>query len=551
MLVELSAENIAIMDNVEVRFGPGFTAITGETGAGKSLLIDAISLCLGERADTTLVRKGATMATARAVFDAPESTRALLDDLGYGIGDDALYLQRDIFPEGKSVCRINGRTAPVGVLKQVGDTLVDLHGQHEHQSLLNTSRHIGMLDDWIGDEAATAKRLVHSSWELVSSLRSEMELLRKDTSERERLIDLLRHQVQEITEHGVKVGEIEALQVDLKRLEGAERLSEALTKAGDALFSGEYAASGLIREALRYSEEAAQIDGTLLPVIDELRSAELSIEEASLQIKQGMERVEFDPARIEIIAARLDAYANLRRKYGETEGDIIEFLEKAAADLHGLEHAEHASEEIEARLGDAISEYDRVAQELSTLRKLRAAELADGVQSELHELGMMAARFGCAIENKPPGPGGIDHLEFLVAANAGEDIKPLAKVASGGEMSRVMLAIKTMMAGKGGIPTLIFDEIDTGLGGQAAAIVAKKLLGLGENYQVLAITHVPQIAGKANAQISIEKETVDGRTVTRVRGLSATDRVTEIARMVGGEWVEEAAIANARKLLSD
>lgn len=551
MLLELVAENIAIMDRVAVRFGPGFTAITGETGAGKSLLIDAISLCLGERADTGLVRKGATSATVRAVFDPPVATRALLDELGYGIGDEALYLQRDLAVEGKSACRINGRTAPVNVLKQVGDSLADLHGQHEHQSLLHASSHLGMLDDWIGAKAHEARKGVAHAWDTMSQLRAQMENLRRDAAERERMLDVLRFQVGEIESAGVRVGEIDELQVHLKRLQGAESLQAAIETSCEAMYAGEASARSLLQAAAKSIADVADVDPELARIVESLRDAEIALEVAVAETKSARERIEFDPERIEEIASRLDLYATLRRKYGEDETAILDFFRKAAQDLDRLENAEQLSSEIETELKAAQEAYDSCSSALSKVRAEFASRFADVVQRELRELGMLAAKFVCPVETKPPTRDGTDLFEFLFSANAGEDVRPLARIASGGEMSRVMLAIKTVMAGKGGVPTLIFDEIDAGLGGQTAAVVAKKLAKLGENYQVLTITHVAQIAGRAAAQVTIEKTVVDGRTNTVVRELNQADRVQEIARMVGGEIVSEAAIANAKQLLSD
>ena len=551
MLIELFAENIAIMDRAEVTFGPGFTAITGETGAGKSLLIDAISLCLGERADTTLVRTGATSATVRAVFDPPCETRKLLTELGYDIGDEALYLQRDLAAEGKSVCRINGKTAPVNILKQIGDSLADLHGQHEHQSLLHSANHLGMLDAWIGEPAQSAKRKTQSAWDELSTLRQQRESLNKDAAERERLIDVLRFQVDEIESAAVRAGEIAELHSHLKRLQGSETLQAHLDKSSGDLFSDETNVRGLLQASIHELESAAQIDDSLLSAVQQLRSAELAIEEAIDEIKSAAERIEYDPEKIEEIAARLDMYATLRRKYGNDEGEFLTFLEKASLDLHRLENAEQANNELDALIEAAQKTYNATAIGLSQVRKTAASQFAKSVKAEIQELGMAAADFVSQITDKPPTRDGTDAFEFLFSANAGEVVKPLSKIASGGEMSRVMLAIKTVMAGKGGVPTLVFDEVDAGLGGQTAAVVAKKLAKLGENYQVLAITHVPQIAGKAAAQVSIEKTTEGSRTVTIVKQLTPEDRINEIARMVGGESVTDAAIANAKQLLRD
>jgi len=551
MLIELAAENIAIMDKVEVRFGPGLTAITGETGAGKSLLIDAISLCLGERADTGLVRKGATSASVQAVFDPPCSTRALLDELGYSIGDDALFLQRELAVEGKSGCRINGKTAPLSVLKLVGDSLADLHGQHEHQSLLNAATHLGLLDAWIGEKAFEGLRNVATAWQEMTRLKAEIEELQKNVEERERMLDVLRFQVSEIEDIDVKPGEIVELQRELRRLESSESLSAALQSAKESLFNGEISAKDLVSKALHEMEAAAQLDSALEPAVESLRAALIEIDDSSEDVKAGLDRVEYAPERIELIAGRLDECSALKRKYGDSEERILEFLEKARTDLDRLEHMDALCSDAAVRLREAESKYATHANAMSDLRHSRAAKFANLVETELKELGMPAAKFTCEITDKPPGPEGIDLIYLGFSANVGENAMPFSKIASGGEMSRVMLAVKTVMAGKGGIPTLIFDEIDAGLGGQTAAVVAKKLASLGENYQVLVITHVPQIAGRASAQVSIEKESVDGRTVARVRELTPDERVTEIARMVGGEKIEEAAIANAKQLLSD
>ena len=551
MLIELSTENIAIMDRVDVRFGPGFTAITGETGAGKSLLIDAISLCLGERADSTLVRKGASSASVRAIFDAPQETRALLDSLGYGIGEEALYLQRDLASEGKSICRINGRTAPLSILKQIGDTLADLHGQHEHQSLLHASSHLRLLDDWIGSEARAAREAVGVAWDRLADLRSQVDGLRRDASERERMLDVLRFQVDELESAGVRIGEILELQSNLKRLQGAEALDTYLQAASTSMFEADQSARSLLQSAISNITDAATIDVGLRRTIDSLRSAELALEEAIDETKSAITRVEFDPEKIEEIAARLDLYATLKRKYGTDESEMLEFLEKATQDLDRLQNAEQLSSDLENQIAAAETDYDTKAEDLSRMRKAGATRFANDVQSELRELGMKAASFESRLERKSPTRDGFDAFEFLFSANAGEDVKPLARIASGGEMSRAMLAIKTVMAGKGGVPTLIFDEIDAGLGGQTAAVVAKKLARLGEVYQVLAITHVAQIAGKASAQVSIQKTSDKQRTVTTVKELSPEERVDEIARMVGGEIVSDAAIANAKQLLSD
>ncbi|MBA3725101.1 MAG: DNA repair protein RecN [Armatimonadetes bacterium] len=548
MLVELVAENVAIMDKARLQFGPGFTAITGETGAGKSLLMGSISLCLGERTGPDIVRAGAAQAVVQAVFDPPASTKRLLEELGYG-SDDVLYLQRKIAAGGRSQCRINGRLAPLNILKRIGDSLADLHGQHEHQSLLDANRHLDVLDDWIGADAAVLReriaKLHHENLEVSRKIRE----FEADDREREHRRDLLRFQVAEIEEAGVQMGERARLEEDLTRLKGAEILAKALHEAAECAFAGEVAARDLLARSLRSLETAAQIDSRLRPACDQLQSALIALEECALGIKDGQQGIEFNPERLEEIAGRLDLLGRLARKYGDTEETILAYLNESKENLNFLAGSEASRDDLALKLAENEKRFGADCGLLTALRSERAGKFADLVGHELSELGMPKAALSATIQPKPRAADGADELEFLFSANKGERQRPLSKVASGGEISRVMLAVKTVMAGKGGVPTLIFDEIDAGLGGQTAAIVAKKLEQLSRNYQVIVITHVPQIASRASKQISIEKREVDARSVTRVRSLQQEERIEEIARMLAGETVSEAALENARHLL--
>jgi DNA repair protein RecN (Recombination protein N) len=550
MLIELSVENIAIMDQATARFGPGFTSITGETGAGKSLLIGAISLCLGERADLNLIRKGASRAFVLAVFDPPATIRKMLAEIGYPIGNEELFLQREIAAEGKSISRINGKAAPVGIIKQIGDVLIDLHGQHDHQSLIHSSKHTDVLDEFGGEDVIALRSEVARIWSELASVRMRIEEMRRDVQERERAIDVLRYQIQEIVEFGVKVGEVAEASATIKLLQGAENLQQFLLEAQDALNSGETTAKSLTQIASHALARAAEYDEQLRSVHETLGNVQLSLEEVSMEIKRSLESVEFNPEKIEGIAKRLDEYNSLKRKYGETEDQILIFLARAESELQRLESIEQASEELIERESTLTEEYEFKASRLTEKRINTAETFSAAVQEQLKELGMRHARFVAQLSSREASKSGREQCEFLLSANVGEDVKPLAKIASGGEISRVMLAIKTAMADSGGVPTLIFDEIDTGLGGKTAAIVARKLAELGKNYQVLAITHVPQIASAAGAQISIDKTESSGVTSTQLRQLDPEARVLEIARMVGGVNVTDEAVANARQLLN-
>jgi len=548
MLVELVAENVAIMDKAWLQFGPGFTAITGETGAGKSLLMGSISLCLGERAGPEIVRAGAAQAIVQAVFAPPASTKSLVEELGYG-SDDALYLQREIAAEGRSQCRINGRLAPLNILKRIGDSLADLHGQHEHQSLLNANRHLDMLDDWIGVDAALLRERIAKLYANNLEISRKIRQLEAAGRDREHRLDLLRFQVAEIEEAGVQKGERSRLEEDLARLKGAETLAEALHEAAECAFAGELAAKDLLARSLRSLETAAQIDARLRPACDQLQAALVSLEECAMGIKDGQESIEFNPERLEEIAGRLDLLAGLARKYGDSEEAILNYLHESKETLAFLEGSKTSRDDLTSKLAENEERLLADCRLLTNLRSERASKFADLVGHELSELGMPKAALSATLQPKPIAADGADELEFMFSANRGERQRPFSKVASGGEISRVMLAVKTVIAGKGGVPTLIFDEIDAGLGGQTAAIVAKKIERLSKNYQVIVITHIPQIASRASKQISIEKREVDARSVTRVRNLQQEERIGEIARMLAGETVSEAALENARHLL--
>ncbi|MCW5946055.1 MAG: DNA repair protein RecN [Fimbriimonadales bacterium] len=549
MLIELTAENVAIIDKETVQFGPGFTSITGETGAGKSLIVDSISLCLGDRADSTIVRSGATRAWVQAVFEVDERIKNRIAERGYAIDDGFLYIQREIAAEGRSQCRINGRLAPVGVLKEIGAWLADLHGQHDHQSLLDADNHLAILDDWIGENALTLRASVGSQFDRLSELRSRLNELLRGEREREQQLDLLRFQVEELESANLRVGEIGELEAELKRLQNAEALATELKSAATSTFEGDPSAKDLLSDAVKSLEASVAFDERLQAILDSLRTSLYTLDDAIAELRIASDTVEFNPTRLEEIAGRIDTLARLRRKYGDTEEEMLAFLETARMRKSDFENAEAGREMLESEIVAAESELRIDCDKLSTLRKTKAAEFQKTVSKELTELAMANARFETRISSKEPGPDGADEIEFVFSANKGESLKPLAKIASGGELSRVMLAIKCGMAGRGGVPTLIFDEVDAGLGGEAAAVVGKKLERLAQNYQVIVITHLPQIACRASSQIHIDKVESGGRTVARAKPLSPDDRVREIARMLSGKN-DKTAEAHARELLS-
>lgn len=552
MLRELTVENVAIIERAQIGLEAGFTVLTGETGAGKSLLVDAIELALGGRGDADLVRAGASRGSVALVVDLsgqPE-LRAQCATTGIELESGVLFLQREIGAEGRSSCRIAGRLAPVGTLRQIGTLLVDLHGQHDHQSLLDPRRHLEYLDAWIGEPARDLLNKVGEAHRLTSDLRARVQSLRIGQREREQRLDLLRFQVSEIEAVAPRAGEVEELEATMARLANLEKLAESAHTSLAALSSDEGSAIEAMGASLKRLESGAALDPTLEAAANALREAEIALDEAVRLLHDYVDRLDSDPGTLQATADRLDALRRLRRKYGDDEESILRFLEQTRRDLEALEDPEEDLDSLEGLLAEAEADLECLAGRLSSLRRDHATRFADAVAQELADLAMDRAAFEVGFETKPAEADGIDRVEFLFSANAGEPVRPLSKIASGGEISRVMLAIKVVLAGKAGVPTLIFDEIDAGLGGRAAAAVAKKLEQIAAHYQVIVITHLPQIAGRAAIHYRIEKVDEDRRTVTRVRRLEPEERVEEIARMLAGEVITPTAEANARELLA-
>jgi DNA repair protein RecN (Recombination protein N) len=552
MIVELTVENLAIIERSHLDLGPGFTVLTGETGAGKSLLIDAIELALGERADTELVRTGAPRASVNVVLDLSNEPRALekCQELGIPLEDSTLFIQREVFAEGRSQCRIGGKLTPVSALRQLGQHLVDLHGQHDHQSLMDAERHIGYLDSWIGRPATELLAKVAARHEVAEDFRRRLNALRAGMRDREQRLDLLRFQVNEIETAAPREGEMEDLEAQLSRLKHTEKLAKAAFAALEATADKEDCAIDLLGTAVKLLEDATRYDASLESIVEPLRAALVEAEEAAHALRSYSEELEADPALLDEVANRIDALKRLRRKYGEDEAAILAFLEEARGQLELLENSEASEEDLRASAERTQRELEAVAAELTALRGDKAREFSALVQAQLHDLAMDRAQFEVDIRPRPVDATGGDQVEFFFSANAGEPPRPLGKIASGGEISRVMLAIKTALAGRAGVPTLIFDEVDAGLGGRAAATVAKKLEELAGHYQVLVISHLPQIASRATAHYRIEKGESSGRVVTQVRQLQSHERIEEIARMLAGEKVTETALANAREMLT-
>ena len=550
MITELHVENLAIIQKASVSFRHGFTALTGETGAGKSLLIDALELCLGERADTELVRTGATKASVQLVVDLSQNPVILqaIEDLGIEPEHGVIYIQRDVFAEGRSQARINSKPVPVSVLREIGVQIVDLHGQHQHQALLDEETHVKYLDAWIGVGVSTLKADIATEFNKWLEAKRKFDALQKGIQEREQRVDMLTFQVNEISSFGVIEGEEKELTAGLARLTNAEKISGAAQRALACLSDDEINARDLLAIGLKEAEDIAKMDESI--DISELTESLELLQEGIHNIQIYLDKIDNDPASLELTVERLDGLKKLKRKYGETESEIIQFHNNAQTELDNLTDIEASEETLLKSLNEANSKLVEVSAELSSLRTSKSKEFALDVQQHLADLSMGKTLFQVQIKPIGPTAEGADFVEFLFSANAGEELKPLAKIASGGEISRVMLAMKSALAGRAGVPTLIFDEVDTGLGGSAAAAVGKKIRALSEHYQVLAISHLPQVASQATEHFRIQKGESGGRVQTDIIHLSEEERINEIARMLAGDSVSEHAVANARDLLN-
>jgi DNA repair protein RecN (Recombination protein N) len=549
MLHALHIENLAIIDRLEVAFEAGFNALTGETGAGKSILIDALNLALGERADISLIRAGAEKLRVNAVFELPNDPElhALLGELGIEPEDGLLYLSREVHASGRSMARINGQPVPVSALKAVGDRLIDMHGQHEHQSLLKPSSHMEFLDCWLGEPALKLRQQVRETVSALRQTERELQEIVAREREREQMLDLYRFQVDEIRAANLQAGEDEQLETEARRLTHAEKLIALAGSAYDALI-GEHGAYDQTASASRSLTEIARIDPSVSPWGEMLEGALVQLEEVAHNLRAYAESIEYDPARLEAVIERQELIKRLKRKYGDTIEAVLQYADEAAAKLHALETQTERRAELEAELARLQESAHALCEQLSALRRDGAQRFADAVQAALRTLAMERAQFTVEVRPKPMDATGADSVEFLFSANPGEPPRPLSKIASGGEMSRVMLALKTVLADAAPVPTLVFDEIDAGIGGRTAHAVGEQIAQLAQHCQILCITHLPQIACRANHHLLIEKHTDGAATRASVQPLTGEARVQEIARMLAGA-PSETALQHARELL--
>lgn len=555
MIQELRIENFAIIDQLELKFHAGLVILTGETGAGKSIIIDAVESLLGARTDMTMVRTGAERALVEAVFKIPSAIRqpvgAILEAEELMEDPEMVILGREIRSNGRSTARINGRMVSIGLLKAVGELLVDVHGQSEHLSLLRVNQHLGLLDSFAN--VNEPKQHYLGFYKQLQAVRRELLDLRQAESEAARRIDMLNYQINEIEAAHLKVGEEDSLREERNRLANAEGLASLIQEALQVLDEGtpeSPAASDLIGQAVHAISSLARLDASQSPLDEQAQEIFERLNELILELRSYQERIEFNPKRLDQVEERLNLIQNLKRKYGKgaaTIEDVLKYEAEARQQLEAITHASERIDVLEAEEVMLLEKLSKAGQVLSHQRHQSAKQLSTEVEQELANLHMQGARFEVNFEVRPDPSGilledgqrvafdsnGFEQVEFLVAPNPGEGLKPLVKIASGGETSRLMLAIKNVLARADQVPTLIFDEIDQGIGGRVGTIVGLKLWTLARRHQVLCVTHLPQLAAFGEQHLHVQKAVQDSRTTTQVIHLENNGRVEELAGMMG------------------
>jgi DNA repair protein RecN (Recombination protein N) len=558
MLAELRVSNLALIDDLKLTLGAGLNVLSGETGAGKSIVIGAINLLLGDRAAVEQIREGEETALVEGIFNSgaalfPE-VRALLEEAGIEAGEE-LIVAREVSRGGRSVGRVQGRAVPISFLKELGQLLVDLHGQHQHQSLLRTEYHLELLDSFGGEKTAACRRLVAGLFKRRQELRQELSALGQDSAARERRMDILAFQLKEIQAARLSAGEEEELLKQERILAHAEKLGLIVTRAYSEIYAGdESSAAAALVDRVNSSRgalvEAAQIDESLAHLVEMLENAAAQLEEVSLELRDYRSRIEFNPAELAATQERLNQIRTLKRKYGDTVEQVLAFADHAALELERLQNSEALAGQITQQIAVLEDQLNAASLELRGCREEAAAGLERLLEDSLHELALPNARIKIAFTARDAYTvKGMDQVEFLFSANPGETVKPLARIISGGEMSRVMLALKTILARQDRIPTLIFDEVDAGIGGATVQAVAEKLSLLAGHHQVICVTHSPQIAAMADRHFQLYKELAGERALTRAVQLEEKQRREELARMLDGASIDQVSLQHVDSLL--
>lgn len=551
MLSQLYIENIAVIRQATIDFQQGFHVFTGETGAGKTILISAINAVLGGRTFKEIIRTGETRATVSALFtEISEELCKKIEVLGYPLEDNQLLVQREIDLSGKGQCRLDGRPATAAMLREVCSLLIDIHGQHDNQELLSAEKHLGFLDSYGAYPQEMAAYT--AAYERMCECAARLDKLQMDESYKLQRMDILQFQIKEIGDAKLTDGEEERLVEQQKRIRNAERITESLGAVYTLLNGNGEEMRGVLEALEEVSTEldtAAKYLTEFGGYSEKLSDAYYMLEELGSRARDTLEDADFDPRQLDAIESRLDTIYKLKKKYGNSIAEILEYFERISEEYQSLELSDELTAHLQRELDEANLVLHTVAEALTACRLAAAAEFSERVEQELAYLDMAGVRFSITRRGKPYGPTGADEMEFMICTNTGEEAKPLAKIASGGELARIMLAIKNVLAEKDGIGTIIFDEVDTGVSGRAAQKIGKKLAEVARHRQVICVTHLAPVAACAAHHYRIYKTVEDGRTFTRVEELTRPQRVQELARIMVGENITDSALKSAEEML--
>ena len=545
MLLRLDIKNAALIESQELEINSGMTVLTGETGAGKSVMINALNLICGARISKNPVRYGEKKAVIQAVLESRDLPE--LEKNGIETEDGLVIVTREISADGRSVCRINGTIVPQNIVREIMQRLINIHGQHDSRELLSRSKHIALLDSYAKNDALIAGYDKH--YEEKKKIETELSALETDEENRLQRIDLLTYQIGELEKAALKKGEKEELLSERNIMRSSEKLSENLGGAYSLLYDDEGAAYDRISEAEGMLSAISDIDPEFESLFSRMSEIKYNLEDISHEIYQKMSKIEYDEQALDEIEERLDVINKLERKYGGSTEAAIEYLEKSKKELSGIENREENIERLQNELEKVMQCLKKAADELSKSRKTAAKKLSAEIERELAELDMPKVKFAVEIEKCDYTKNGADSVEFMISPNPGEPMKPLEKIASGGELSRIMLAVKTILSDGDDVDTLVFDEIDTGVSGSAAEKIAQKLFRLAEKKQVICVSHLPQLAAAADNHYLVEKKDKDGRTVTAAHLIDGEERAEEIARITDGENITKTSIEHAKQML--
>ncbi len=546
MLQLLHIENIAIIEQADIVFEPGFNVLTGETGAGKSIVIDALSAVLGQRTSRDLIRTGCEKAFVSACFSGVPASAA--EDMGIE-GAEELLLQREIHADGRNICRINGRPATVTQLRGLGLRLLNIHGQHDGQQLLDEEQHIVYLDSFGRVEAE--KAAYGRAYEILADLRRRIQALQMDEAEKARRMDTLKYQIRELERAELQPGEEEGLNARRNFLRNSEKFTSAVSQAEYCLNGDDNGAGALnlLREAEQAIAGIRNLDGEYAALYERLESVYSEVYDLADILRDRMDSFEFSPDELDEVEGRLDLLYRLKKKYGPSVEDMLDYLERCRGELARIADADDTLALLERDRARAEADALAAGKTLSAARKRAAEVLSRQILTELEQLDMGKVRFSVSFEDKPMDDSGMDRVRFLMSANVGEELRPIHKIASGGELARIMLALKNVLSEQDQVGTMVFDEVDTGVSGRAAQRVAEKMARISRKKQVLCVTHLPQIAAMADTHFSVEKGETNGRTYTSVTRLSREERRRELARITGGSRVSEVMLSGAEELL--